>query len=208
MKPAIFIDRDGVLNEMVYDENHGLLDSPRRVEQVRMIKGAGRFLKQARDAGYITVVVTNQPGVAKATLTIAELQTVHDELARQLNQEGTSWDDLYFSPYHPKPGPRGLPEYTRISDCRKPGPGMLLAAAEKHGIDFTRSWMIGDGIVDVQAGKAAGCRTILITGLKISQIEQFVKLENATPDAVVKNLDEAWSVIRGEYKPGRVSGEH
>jgi len=208
MKPAIFIDRDGVLNEMVYDENHGLLDSPRRAEQVRMIKGAGRFLKHARDAGYLTVVVTNQPGVAKATLTITELQAVHDELARQLNEEGLAWDDLYFSPYHPKPGPQGRPEYTRISDCRKPGPGMLLAAAEKHGIDLTRSWMIGDGIVDVQAGKAAGCRTILVTGLKISQIEQFVEMEQATPDAVVKNLDEAWSVIRDGSKPKRVSGEH
>lgn len=207
MKQAVFIDRDGVLNEMVYDENHGLLDSPRRVEQVRLIKGAGRFLKQAREAGYITVVVTNQPGLAKATLTLDELEAVNSELSRQLAAEGSAWNDLFFSPYHPKPGPHGRPEYTRASDCRKPGPGMLLAAAEKHGIDLGRSWMIGDGIVDVQAGKAAGCRTILVTGLKISQIEQFVDMDKAMPDAVVKNLEEAWSVIRGDSKTRRISGE-
>jgi len=195
MKPAVFIDRDGVLNEMVYDENHGLLDSPRRVEQVRMIRGAGVFLKNVREAGYLAVVVTNQPGIAKATLTLEELDAVHRELARQLEAEGGKWDDLYFSPYHPKPGINGRPEYTRVSDCRKPGPGMLLAAASKHQIDLSKSWMIGDGVIDVQAGRAAGCRTILLTSLKIAQVEQFIDMENAMPDAVVKKLDEAWRII-------------
>lgn len=194
-RTAIFIDRDGVLNEMVYDADHGLLDSPRRPDQVRMIKGAGRFLAHCRAAGFLTIVVTNQPGIAKATLTLEELDAVNRELDRQLQADGGSWDDLFFSPYHPKPGPGGRPEYTRHSDCRKPGPGMLLAAAGKHGIDLGRSWMIGDGTVDVQAGRAAGCRTILITALKISQIEQFVAMDNAMPDAVVKNLDDAWNVI-------------
>lgn len=199
MKPAIFIDRDGVLNEMVYDETHGLLDSPRRVEQVRMIRHAGAFLKKAREAGYFIVVVTNQPGIAKATLTLEELDAVNKELARQLEMDGGRWDDLYFSPYHPKPGPDGRPEYTRKSDCRKPGPGMLLAAAEKHGIDLARSWMIGDGTVDVQAGRAAGCRTILVASIKISHVEQFIHLDNAMPDAVAKNLDEAWVIIAGQH---------
>lgn len=197
MKPAIFIDRDGVLNEMVYDETHGLLDSPRRPSQVRMIAGAGRFLARARKAGYLTVVVTNQPGIAKGTLTIEELDEVNTTLARLLEAEGASWDDLYYSPFHPNPGPGGRPEYARKTDCRKPGPGMLLAAAQKHGIDLATSWMIGDGTVDVQAGRSAGCRTILITSLKINQIEQFIDMKGAIPDAVVKNLDKAWEVIAG-----------
>jgi D-glycero-D-manno-heptose 1,7-bisphosphate phosphatase len=195
MKRAIFIDRDGVLNAMVYDESHGLLDSPRRPEQVRLIKGAGMFLKRAAEAGFMTIVVTNQPGVAKGTLTIEELDAVNRELDRLLREEGHSWDDLYYSPYHPKPGPGGRPEYTRDSECRKPGPGMLLSAAAKHGIDLRGSWMVGDGTVDVQAGRAAGCRTILVTSLKINQAEQFFDLKNAMPDAVVKSLDEAWNVI-------------
>ena len=197
MKPAIFIDRDGVLNEMVYDETHGLLDSPRRPNQVRMIAGAGQFLARARKAGYLTVVVTNQPGIAKGTLTIEELDEVNTTLARLLEAEGASWDDLYYSPFHPNPGPEGRPEYARKTDCRKPGPGMLLAAAQKHGIDLANSWMIGDGTVDVQAGRSAGCRTILITSLKINQIEQFIDMKGAIPDAVVKNLDKAWEVIAG-----------
>jgi D-glycero-D-manno-heptose 1,7-bisphosphate phosphatase len=204
MKRALFVDRDGVLNAMVYDADHGLLDSPRRPEQVRMIPGAGRFLAAARAAGWLTVVVTNQPGIAKGTLTVAELEAVHTELRRQVEAEGAGWDDLYYSPYHPKPGPGGRPEYTRASDCRKPGPGMLLAAAEKHGIDCAASWMIGDGTVDVQAGRAAGCRTILVTDLKISQIEQFHNMAGAMPDLVVKNLDAAWEAIQrgGDGKAG------
>lgn len=197
MKPAIFIDRDGVLNEMVFDETHGLLDSPRRPEQVKAISGAGTFLKQASEAGFLVVVVTNQPGIAKATLKEAELDQVHETLAGQLSEEGGKWDDLFYSPFHPSPGPNGVVEFTKRTDCRKPGPGMLLAAAEKHGIDLAKSWMIGDGIVDVQAGKAAGCKTILITSVKISNIEQFVEMENAMPDAVVKNLANAWKVING-----------
>lgn len=196
MRRAVFIDRDGVLNEMVYDANHGLLDSPRRPGQVRMIKGAGSFLKKVRDAGYLAIVATNQPGVAKGTLTIEELVAVNDELSRQLAEEGGAWDDLYFSPYHPEPGPEGRPEYARLTDCRKPGPGMLIQAASKYGLDLRTSWMIGDGIVDVQAGRAAGCRTILITSLKISHIEQFVDMKDATPDAVVSNLAKAWDVIK------------
>jgi len=196
MKRAVFIDRDGVLNEMVYDANHGLLDSPRRPGQVRMIKGAGSFLKKVRDAGYLAIVATNQPGVAKGTLTIEELVAVNDELSRQLAEEGGAWDDLYFSPFHPEPGPEGRPEYARLTDCRKPGPGMLIQAAAKYGLDLRTSWMIGDGIVDVQAGRAAGCRTILITSLKTSQIEQFVDMKDAMPDAVVSNLAKAWDVIK------------
>lgn len=183
---------------MVYDENHGLLDSPRRSEQVYMIKGAGTFLKKIREAGYVSIVVTNQPGIAKGTLTLEELSQVNDELARQLETEGGAWDDLIFSPYHPKPGRHGRIEYTRDSDCRKPGPGMLIAAARKHGIDLSSSWMIGDGTVDIQAGRAAGCRTILVTSLKISQVEQFFDLHQAMPDAVVKNLEKAWNTISGQ----------
>lgn len=195
MKPAIFIDRDGVLNEMVFDSDHGLLDSPRRTEQVRAIAGAGSFLKNAREAGFLTVVITNQPGIAKGTLTEEHLSAVNNELAGQLAKEGGKWDDFFYSPFHPNPGPNGVAEFTKKTDCRKPGAGMLLAAAEKHGIDLAKSWMIGDGIVDVQAGKSAGCKTILITTVKISQIEQFVEMENAMPDAIVKSLADAWKVI-------------
>lgn len=196
-RKAAFVDRDGTLNEMVYDETHGLLDSPRRPEQVVLVKGAGAFLKGLRDLGYLIVIVTNQPGVAKGTLTLAELDAVNARLAELLAKDGGSWDDLLFSPYHPSGGPWARREFVKDSDLRKPKPGMLLAAAQKHGIDLAESWMIGDGLVDVQAGCAAGTRTVLVTSLNITQIEQFFVLKDGRPDIVAANLGEALSAIAG-----------
>lgn len=198
MKPALFIDRDGTLNRMVYDSNHGIMDSPRRPDQVSLIPGAGVFLKEARHLGYFLVIVTNQPGIAKGTLTLPELDSVHQRLAELLDEEaaGARWDALYFSPYHPAPGPGGRSEYTGVTDCRKPEPGMLLKAAAEHDLDLSRSWMIGDGIVDVQAGRRAGCRTLLLTSLKIQQVEQFFDLSEAKPDHVVSTFAKALAVIR------------
>ncbi len=196
---AVFIDRDGVLNEMVYDEVHGLLDSPRRPEQVVMIRGAGTFLKGVRELGYLSVVVTNQPGIAKGTLTQADLEAVNSRLRELLATEGGAWHDLLYSPYHPHGGPWARPEFVRESDCRKPKPGMLLRAAAAHRIDLKRSWMVGDGMVDIQAGQAAGCRTILVTKLKIPEIERFLELK-AEPDHVVANLGDALDVIREKQR--------
>lgn len=184
---ALFLDRDGILNEMVYDPTHGLFDSPRRPEQVRAVAGAGAFLCEARARGFFLSVVTNQPGVAKGTLTLAELGAVHARLAELLARDGGRWDELRFCPHHPAAGPGADPAYVRCCDCRKPAPGMLLAALREHGLDAGSSWMIGDGLNDVQAGRAAGCRTILIARLKIEQIERFVEL-GAEPDDVVPDL--------------------
>ncbi len=196
MKKAIFIDRDGTLNEMVYDDTHGLMDSPRRAEQVRLVRGAGRFLKAARELGFMVIVVTNQPGIAKGTLTEAELDAVNRRLADLLAEEGGRWDELRYSPWHPQGGPGGRAEFIGPSDTRKPAPGMLLEAAREHGIYLPASWMIGDGIVDVQAGRAAGCRTILLATVKLEQVERFVNMERAEPDHVARSLDEALEIIR------------
>ena len=199
MKKAVFVDRDGTLNKMVYDQTHGLMDSPRRPEQVELIPGAGRFLKEVRLQGYLAVVVSNQPGLTKGTLTLDELNAVHRQLAELLLGEGGAWDDLYYAAYHPEGGPGACRAYEAQKEFRKPAPGMLLDAAKKHDIDLAGSWMVGDGIVDVQAGRAAGCRTVLVTQLKLEQLEQFQKLEDATPDAVVADLAEAFTIIqRGE----------
>lgn len=197
MKRAVFLDRDGVLNEMVYDETHGLLDSPRNVSQVVMMPGAGRFLQAVHELGYLTVVVTNQPGIAKGTLHPEDLERIHRRLAELLAAEGRGWDDLWYSPYHPHGGPWARPEFVRDSPCRKPKPGMLLQAAVRHDIDLARSWMIGDGLVDVQAGRAAGCRTILLTRLKLGEIERFLSIEGAEPDFIAASLSAALEIIRG-----------
>lgn len=191
-RKAIFLDRDGVINEMVYDDTHGLLDSPRRVEDVRIITGAGSFIARVRRAGWLVIVVTNQPGIAKGYFDLPALEAVNCEILRKLIAEGgpeAGWDDLIYCPFHPS-GRAGIKnEFIKESPLRKPEPGMLLEAAARHGIDLAASWMIGDGLVDVQAGRRAGCRTILVAGvLKIETIERFVSMRDAYPDHVVRSL--------------------
>lgn len=195
---ALFIDRDGVLNEMVYDVNHGLLDSPRRPEQLRVMPGAGDFLRQVREMGYAVIVVTNQPGIAKGTLTVNALDELHEMLARELaRQGGGGWDALYYCPHHPDGGPWKQPEYVMKCDCRKPAPGMLLHAAAEHGIALARSWMLGDGLTDVQAGRAAGCRTLLLTRLKVNLLEKCFDLTGREPDCTAADFDAALACLRG-----------
>ena len=187
MKCAAFVDRDGTLNEMVYDPVHGLLDSPRRPEQVTLVKNAAEFLSGLRKLGYFIVIVTNQPGISKGTLTLPELDSVNQRIADLLEPAG--WDDIRFCPHHPDFGSR--------CDCRKPLPGMLTSAAKDHRIDLSQSWMIGDGLIDIQAGKAAGCSTLLVTKLKISVVERFFDTNGAEPDFVAPDLMFALDVIAG-----------
>jgi len=186
---AIFLDRDGTLNTMVYDETHGLLDSPRRPEQVTLIAGAAGFMREARALGYKLVVVTNQPGLAKGTLTLSELDAVNARLAELLAAEGARWDALYFCPHHPKGGPGASSPYVMECDCRKPEPGLLLRATADLDLDLGASWLVGDGLNDIQAGNAAGCRTVLVTGLKLEQIQRFLSLDRAVPTRIVPNLN-------------------
>jgi len=204
MNKAVFIDRDGTLNEMVYDETHGLLDSPRRPEQVQLVKGAAAFLRGLKTAGFMTVVVTNQPGVAKGTLTLEELYAVNRKVARMLEAGHAEWDEMCFCPHHPKGVKRA---FAKKCNCRKPKPGMLVQAAKDRGIDLRKSWMVGDGLNDIQAGRAAGCKTILVTKLKLDQIEQFFKLQNAKPTAIAADLRHALRIIRAASKSRRNKGD-
>jgi D-glycero-D-manno-heptose 1,7-bisphosphate phosphatase len=140
---------------------------------------------KAREQGYQLVVVTNQPGIAKGTLTLPELEAVNQRLAELLAAEGARWDALYFCPHHPS-GTPGVPsEFVRTCDCRKPKPGLLLRAATELGLDLKTSWMVGDGLNDIEAGQAAGCRTILLTKLKVEQIERYLDVKPGQADAIV-----------------------
>jgi D-glycero-D-manno-heptose 1,7-bisphosphate phosphatase len=192
---AVFVDRDGVLNDMVYDPTHGLLDSPRWPEQVRMRPGAGRFLGALKELGYRVVVVTNQPGIAKGTLSPDGLEAVNQRLYRLLEADGAGWDNIFVCPHHP--GGPGMAANRHVCDCecRKPKPGLLLTAAEELRLDLKSSWMIGDGLNDLQAGHAAGCRAILMTQLKIEQVEMFFRLDHCMPDAVAVSFVDALAAI-------------
>lgn len=195
MNKAVFVDRDGTLNEMVYDENHGTLDSPRKPEEVRLMAEAADFLKTIKKSGYLVIVVTNQPSIARGTLSLNALKAINEKLASLLAAEKAAWDDLRFCPHFPGAVIKKN-EYTITCECRKPKPGMLLAAAQEFNIDLPASWMVGDGLNDVQAGKAAGCRSILVTRLKLEQVERFFSLENCRPERIAGNLMEAAEIIQ------------
>ncbi len=152
-RPAVFLDRD---NTLIEDP-----DFLRDPKQVRLLPGAAGAVATLREAGFAIVVVTNQSGIARGYLTEDELANVHERLKDLLRSEGATLDAIYYCPYFD--GPAAVVEkYRHDSDLRKPKPGMLLKAAEEHHLSLSASWMIGDSERDIEAGRAAGCRTILI----------------------------------------------
>jgi len=153
LQPAVFFDRDGVLN---VDTGYTY-----RVEDCQLIPGAAAAVRMANDAGYKTLVVTNQGGIALGYYTQDMMLTFHDHLTALIHAKtGGVIDDLRFCPHHPNAADQAL----KHCDCRKPSPKMILDLAAKHHIDLAASIMIGDRDTDVEAGEAAGCRGVLFTG--------------------------------------------
>ena len=152
---AIFLDRDGTINKYV-----GFL---RNIDEFELLPGVAEAIKKINESGYLAIVVTNQPVIARGEVTVPELQEIHNKMETLLGTEGAYLDAIYYCPHHPHKGYEGeIPELKIDCECRKPKPGMLFTAAEDFNIDLSQSWMIGDGENDVKAGKAAGCRTALI----------------------------------------------
>lgn len=154
---AIFLDRDGTINKYV-----GFL---RNIDEFELLPGVSEAIRMINTSGYLAIVVTNQPVIARGEVTFEELDNIHCKMETLLGKEGVYIDGLYFCPHHPHKGYEGeIPELKIDCDCRKPKPGMLLKAAEELNIDLNASYMIGDSDSDVQAGEAAGC-----TGIKINE---------------------------------------
>lgn len=153
---AIFLDRDGTLNKYV-----GFL---RDIEKFELIPGTEDAIRKINESGYLTIVVTNQPVIARGEVSLEELEKIHNKLETLLGLQGAYVDAIYYCPHHPHKGYEGERlEYKIECECRKPKPGMLFKAAEDFNIDLCQSWMIGDGENDIKAGIAAGCKTCLST---------------------------------------------
>ena len=204
---AVFLDRDGTLNVEV---NH-----LRRAEDLVLVPGVGQALVSLKRQGFLLVAVTNQAAIARGLLDETELDAIHEQLQALLTEASTSLPDrpgastslpdrpgastslpdrpvqdarldaIYFCPHHP--------EFTGPCACRKPLPGMLLRAAAEHGIDLARSWMVGDTAADVAAGRAAGCRSILVrTGYGASYVQSGA---GDGPEVVVDDIEAAVQYI-------------
>ena len=182
---AVFFDRDGTL---IHDP--GYLNHP---DQVQVVDGAAEALKEFQLLGYKTVVATNQSGVARGIVTVEMLERIHDRLRELLAVKGAALDAIYYCPYHPD---GVVPEYCKESDWEKPKPGMLLAAAAEMDIDLTRSWMIGNSDRDVEAGRSAGCKTILINSAHSDPAHPH----ESKPDFVAVNLREAVNIVKRHHR--------
>ena len=152
---AVFLDRDGTINKYV-----GFL---RDIDEFELLPGAAEAVRKINDSGYLAVVVTNQPVIARGEVTREELREIHNKMETLLGNEGAYLDAIYYCPHHPDKGYDGeVPELKVDCQCRKPKPGMLITAAIDLNIDLSSSWIAGDGENDITAGKSAGCRTALI----------------------------------------------
>lgn len=173
---AVFLDRDGTINKYV-----GFL---RNIDDFELLYGAANAIKKINDSGYLVIVVTNQPVIARGEVTFEQLEEIHKKMETLLGKEGAYLDKIYFCPHHPHKGYKGEVEELKYNcECRKPKPGMLLKAAKDFNIDLAMSWMIGDSESDIKAGIAAGCQTALINKdnsfygqmVTVKSLSQFVE---------------------------------
>ena len=192
MKRAVFLDRDGVINSMVYHPEFGIVDSPANPDEFSMLAGVPAAVRLLNELGFLTVVISNQPGVAKGKMTDSLLKAITVKMENQFAREGASLDGIYYCMHHPQ---ASLEEYRIICDCRKPKPGLLLQAAADMKISLKDSYFIGDGITDVKAGEKAGCSTILVNSRKCYLCDELSR-QGVEPDYIAKDLPEAVQAIQ------------
>jgi len=187
MNSAVFLDRDGVINKLIYHQEQGIIDSPFNTEQFQLLPNVGKAIKKLHDMGHKIIIVSNQPGVAKGNMTQETFGKIRQTMEEELAKDGAFLDGEYYCFHHPE---AKLKRLKANCECRKPKPGLLHQAAQDMDIDLSKSWMIGDGLTDVKAGKEAGCRTILLGKMKC-ELCHLMAEENVRPDVIVSNLTEA-----------------
>lgn len=192
---AIFLDRDGVICEMVYNPEFGTIDSPLNPEEFKLLPGVAEALKLFKKMGFLTVVVSNQPVVAKGKTSLPLLEKIDKKMKRELAEKKAQLDAVYYCLHHPDPRQVKVKKYLKNCNCRKPKPGLILKAAKDLNISLPKSYMIGDGLTDIQAGKRAGCKTVFIGSLKSYYCEAMQKLK-LKPNFAAKNLLEAAEIIK------------
>jgi D-glycero-D-manno-heptose 1,7-bisphosphate phosphatase len=175
---AVFLDRDGTINvEKEYLH---------RTEEFEFIPGAADAIRLLKDAGFLVIVVTNQSGIGRGYYDEADVHRLHRFMDRELKRHGAAVDAYYLCPHHPL---HGIGDYRRECACRKPLPGMLLEAADDFSIDLAASFIIGDKMADIDAGRAAGCRPLLVmTG--------YGKSESPSLPAGVSSYDDILGAAR------------
>jgi D,D-heptose 1,7-bisphosphate phosphatase len=177
MQKCVFLDRDGTINKI-----DNFITKP---EDFELIDGAAEAVKKINSLGYLAIVITNQPVIARGDVDFETLDLIHMKMETDLGKHGAYIDDIFYCPHHPDKGFAGeRPEYKIDCDCRKPKPGMILKAAARYNIDLSKSYMVGDDIRDVNAGINACCIPVFLTNDKpvkdMDNIKTFVNLKDFT----------------------------
>ena len=197
---AVFLDRDGVINKIIFHQEMGLIETPFTVDQFQLMPGAARAIQTINRLGLRAIVVSNQPGVAMRHFTKETLQKITYKMIELLRKRGAYLDGVYYCVHHPQ---KGFGSLKKRCSCRKPKAGLLREAAKDFKINLKRSCMIGDSILDVQAGKKVRCKTFLLAHLKCDLCYVMAK-KGIKPDFLVKDLLAAVKKI-GQLKMKRAS---
>lgn len=188
-KPAIFLDRDGTLNEERGYINH--------IDRFILIPGVPKAVKLINDLGYLAIVITNQSGIARGYYDLARLKTYHNKLKKELSEAGAKLDAIYFCPHHPQ---GKVKKYAIECDCRKPKTGMIDQAIKDFEIDLEHSFLIGDRYRDILFGKKLNMKSILVkTGYGKGEWEFEKYTWKVQPDYVAENLLEAVNWIKENF---------
>lgn len=180
---ALFLDRDGTLNE-----DPGYLGDPAKL---KLLPGVGESLaKLKNEMGFLLFIISNQSGIARGLISIDDVEAVNLELNNKLLNFDTSIDGFYYCPHHP--------DYDEKCSCRKPSPEMILNAAKKHQVDLEDSYMIGDNVTDIEAGKNAGLNTILVKTGYGKESFSLLQKDNKMPTFVAENFIEACNFIMSD----------
>jgi len=191
---AVLLDRDGVINALVYHQDAGVVDAPFTRTQFKLLPGVPEALRLLNDLGLGVAIVSNQPGIAKGHLKPEMLKAFERTMLSQIRVAGARIDGIYYCLHHPE---AKVPKLRQRCRCRKPEIGLLEQAAADLKVSLSECYMIGDGIPDMLAGSRAGCRTIFIGRWKC-EICQFTEAPQVRPAFVAKDLLEAAEFIRSE----------
>ena len=189
---AVFLDRDGVINELVYFPEVGVMDSPLNPDQFRLLPDVTEAIRALNELSFKVVVISNQPGIAKGKMSEKLFEEVRLKMKKELESEGARLDAEYYCLHHPDSVKK---EYKVDCDCRKPKAGLFFKSSSELNLDLSRSFSIGDSLIDIKAGRIAGCTTFLIGSTKCD-LCKLMDQEDARPDFVVGGLMKAVEIIR------------
>ena len=185
---AVFLDRDGVINEIVWNEDTEQLDSPLKWEEFHYKPKALEALSILQEKGYLLFIVTNQPAAAKGKISLEQLYDINTELLEDLKEHGIQVEAVAMCPHHPQGSPHTKETFLiKNCECRKPKPGLLMKLKETYCIDWSSSYMVGDSYTDVKAGQAAGLKTVFLGDYKC---DTCARLDYQKPDHTMKDLAE------------------